>query len=263
MRAKKTAAGIEVTYVAHATVVVRFGGAVVITDPHFGRRIAARRRQKDLVVGLEDLPPVDHVLISHAHVDHFHKRSLRRFGEDTVFITLKSLADLMEPGFKAKIVLIDWWQSHTERGVEVTAVPARHVSSGRVFVDTWHGACGFVVRGPEGSVFFAGDTAFGPHLAEIGGRFEIDVALLPIGPVNRAHRSLHMGPEDAVRAFRAIGAKLAIPYHFGTYRYTDRKGTAVTRFQEAAAQTDLADHVLVLEQGETRRVWPPDEGRAK
>jgi L-ascorbate metabolism protein UlaG (beta-lactamase superfamily) len=167
------------------------------------------------------------VLLSHNHYDHFDMSTLVRLARehDPTFVTGLGNAALLEAEGIARVVELDWWECEPlAAGVCVTAVPAQHFSM--------RGACdrdatlwaGFVVEGTAGAAYFAGDTGFGPHFAQIRERFgPVRLALLPIGAYlpRWIMAPVHMSPEEAVRAHGVLGASTSVGMHFGTFRQTD------------------------------------------
>ena len=154
---------------------------------------------------------------------------------------------------------LDWWDSAPLGAVTVTAVPARHFST-RGFFDRdrtlW---CGFVVQGPSGSVYFAGDTGWGSHFEKIGRRFpSLRVALLPIG----AYRprwfmaAAHIDPEEALRAHETLGAATSIAMHFGTFAQADDGETEPIEELQAvlSRRADPKPRFLLLDNGESVEV---------
>jgi L-ascorbate metabolism protein UlaG (beta-lactamase superfamily) len=124
----------------------------------------------------------------------------------------------------SRVVELDWWQSHVEDTLTITLVPARHWSMRAPWNrnDTLWG--GFVVRGPEGAAYHAGDTALFDGFTEIGQRVgPIDWAMLPIGAYEPRWfmAPQHMNPEDAGDAFLQLGAKTLVAMHWGTFKLTD------------------------------------------
>lgn len=223
---------IRATFVNHSTVLLQMDGRNLLTDPLWSERVspvswAGPRRHRPPGIRFEDLPPIDAVLLSHNHYDHMDLPTLRRLAgshSPRVFCGLGNeefLSGRGVPGARD----FDWWESaKLAPDLKVTAVPARHFSSRSAFDRDRTLWCGFVVEGPSGSVYFAGDTGWGSHFRMIGERFPaLDLALLPIG----AYRprwfmsQAHLDPGEAVRAQEVLGAATALAIHFGTYAQAD------------------------------------------
>jgi L-ascorbate metabolism protein UlaG (beta-lactamase superfamily) len=255
---------LRVTFVNHATVLLQMDGVNILTDPVWSERVspvsfAGPRRHRPPGLRFEDLPPIDAVLVSHNHYDHMDLATLRQLAgahRPPVFTGLgntKFLTRQDVPGARD----LDWWESAPlGAGVTVTAVPARHFST-RGFIDRdrtlW---CGYVVEGPSGSVYFAGDTGWGSHFEKIGRRFpNLRLALLPIG----AYRPrwfmapAHIDPEDAVRAHETLGAATSIAIHFGTFAQADDGETEPIEELRAALARRLGSkpRFLLLDNGES------------
>jgi L-ascorbate metabolism protein UlaG (beta-lactamase superfamily) len=259
--------GLRVTFVNHATLLVQMDGVNILTDPTWAEKsvpIIGRRRHRPPGIRFEDLPPIDAVVVSHDHHDHMDLPTLRRLAaafHPAVFVGLGNTAFLAHervPGGHD----LDWWQSaKIAPGVTVTAVPARHTSGRSLFGGDRTLWCGFVVEGPSGSFYFAGDTGWGAHFAQIGKRFpNLRLALLPIGgfkPLYWMHER-HIGPEDALRAQHDLGAATMVPMHFGTFQDGDDAQTEAVDLLRSllAAKPDLAPHVIILDNGQSADVPP-------
>jgi L-ascorbate metabolism protein UlaG (beta-lactamase superfamily) len=227
---------LSITPVGHATFLIQMDGLNILTDPIWSERCspvswAGPRRHREAGIRFEELPPIDAVLVSHNHYDHFDLPTLRRLAETgtrRAIVPLGNL-DLMRETGMPQTEALDWWQSaHLSPDVTVTLVPAQHFSSRTLWDrnETLWG--GFVVSGPSGSIFFGGDTGYGPHFREIARRFSpIRVALLPISPFRPEqsnappqwnHPSVHMGPAEAVQAHTDLVAKVSIAAHFRVFQ---------------------------------------------
>jgi L-ascorbate metabolism protein UlaG (beta-lactamase superfamily) len=258
---------LRVTFVNHATVLIQMDGLNILTDPIWSERsvpVIGARRRRPPGLRFEDLPPIDAVLVSHDHFDHMDLPTLRRVARahrPRVYAGLRSASFLAGEGVPGATDL-DWWQSaEIAPGVTVTAVGARHMS-GRGLLDQdsrlW---CGFVVRGPAGAVYFAGDTGWGSHFAEIGRRFpRLRLAILPIGGFTPIWymREQHIGPADAIAAHRALGATTSMPMHFGTFpNGNDAETQPVSTLRAAlAGEPDLAGRFVILDNGESAEIPP-------
>lgn len=223
---------LRVTVVNHATALIQTAGLNILTDPIWSHRCSpvswvGPARVRAPGIRFDDLPPIDVVLISHNHYDHLDVPTLRRLVErdrPRIYAGLGTGALFEAEGIDGGVDL-DWWQSVAlGAGVKLWAVPAAHFS-GRGLEDRdtvlWGG---FVVQGPGGPVYFAGDTGWGSHYAEIRRRFgPIRLALLPIGAYRPQWfmRPVHISPAEAVAAHRVLEAGLSVGIHFGTFPLAD------------------------------------------
>jgi L-ascorbate metabolism protein UlaG (beta-lactamase superfamily) len=223
--------GLRVTLVNHSTVLLQQRGSNILTDPIWSERasplswIGPRRRRKP-GVSWEDLPPIDLVLISHNHYDHMDLPTLRKLAARGVstFLVPARASRLLRSENIVPVHELEWGESLSLPNFNVHSVPALHFSARGILdrnVSLW---CGYVVESQERLVYFAGDTAFGPHFAQIRERFgPPSLALLPIGAYEpRWFMSpVHMGPDEAVRAHEILAAKTSIAIHHGTFRLAD------------------------------------------
>ena len=227
---------LRITPVGHATFLIQIDELNILTDPIWSDRCspvswAGPRRHKEPGIRFEDLPPIDAVLVSHNHYDHLDLVTLRRLAERGTRRSLVTLGNFrLVQGVGIPIIEeLDWWQSvQLSPNVSVTLVPAQHFSS-RTPWDRNKTLWGsFVISGPSGNVFFAGDTGYGPHFQEIAHRFSpIKVAILPISPFRpqqsneppHEHRpGVHMGPAEAVQAHIDLRAHVSIASHFQIFQ---------------------------------------------
>jgi len=258
---------LRVTFVNHATVLIQMDEINILTDPIWSERegpLVGERRHRPPGVRFEDLPKIDVVLISHNHHDHMDLPTLRRLARrdaPRIYAGLGNAAFLAETGVPGGIDL-DWWQSaELAPGTTVTAVVARHMSGRGPFDQDRTLWCGFVVRAPSGSVYFAGDTGIGSHFAEIGRRFpHLRLAILPIGGFKPPWymREQHLGPADAVAAARVLGASTSMPIHFGTFPNGDEGETeAPTTLRAVLAQSQgEPPRFVILDNGESAEIPP-------
>ena len=216
-----------VTWVGHASWVLRLGGLTVLTDPVWSRRVLGTpARLTPVGVAWRDLPPVDAAVISHNHYDHLDAPTLRRLPRDVALFVPAGLGRWCRRRRFTRVTELDWWESAElpapDGGtVRLDFVPAHHWSK-RTLFDTCRSLWGgWLLTDPAGRrVHFAGDTGYGPCFAEIGRRFPgIDLTLLPIGAYAPPWllRTVHTDPEEAVRAFRDLGARRMAPMHWATF----------------------------------------------
>ncbi len=226
---------LTVTWVGHASLLIQLNSLNVLTDPIWSERaspvqFAGPRRWVAPGIAFEDLPPLDVVLQSHNHYDHLDDGTVRRLARThpraSWLVPLGLSTFVRERGVGVdRVRELDWWQDHTTESLRIAATPAMHFSSRGIGDrgDTlW---CGFAIMAPNGRrVYFAGDTGYHPDFGAIGARYgPFDVALMPIGAYEPRWfmRYLHMNPEEAVAAFRALNAHMMVPIHWGTFKLTD------------------------------------------
>ncbi|RFU21432.1 hypothetical protein D0Z06_11730 [Geodermatophilus marinus] len=220
------AGDLAVTWYGHSSALLEVDGRRVLVDPVWGSRVSPSpligpTRLHPVPGPLEELPPVDAVLVSHDHYDHLDLPTVRRLlrTQTAPFLVPVGIgAHLRGWGVpEERVVELDWEQSAEVAGLTVTCTEARHFSGRFLTRDTtlWSS---WVVAGPRHRVFFGGDTGYTPGFAAIGARLgPFDLALLPVGAYNDAWKHVHMDPEEAVRAHGDLGGDLLVPVHWATF----------------------------------------------
>ena len=250
-----------VTFIGHASFFLQIGGENVLVDPNFARWLFVLKRLRKPGVKIHDLPPIDLVLITHAHFDHLHRPSLRALVQHTkrwrgsapTIVVPEHVFDLVSDlGFR-DVVELNWWTNYRHRNVTITHVPSRHWGA-RVLKDAHRGYGGYVLRDGKHSVYHAGDTAYFSGFREIGMRLSPQLALLPIGAYNPpSFRNVHASPADATRAFLDLNARWMVPMHYGTFRLShEPMEEPLELLDEAARQAGVRERVLVLTEGVTK-----------
>jgi len=214
-------------WLGQATVLLRAGGLNILTDPHFGeqagpplgQRRIGRRRQTALPINVDALPPIDLVLLSHAHFDHWDKESLERIiehsGDRASVVIPARTRRLLPRGFK-NVIELPWDRRARVNGVRITSLQPRHWGA-RWFIDRHRGYNSYVLQTGDKRIVFGGDTghtnAF-DHLADNGG---VDLAILGIG--NSDHWShVHASPEEAADMAQRMNARRLMPIHHSTFQ---------------------------------------------
>ncbi|HJQ36417.1 MAG TPA: MBL fold metallo-hydrolase [Thermoanaerobaculia bacterium] len=220
---------IRVTWVNHATMLVQLDGVNLLTDPIWSERCSpfsflGPKRHRAPGLRFEDLPPIDAVLVSHNHYDHLDVPTLKRIRGAKIFTPLGNSALMARHGVHGATDL-DWWQSaRLSDRVTITLAPAQHFCA-RALSDRnatlWGG---FVISGPSGHAYFAGDTGWGSHFAQVAERFgPMRVAMLPIGAYlpRWFMKPAHISPAEAIEAHTALQAQTSIAMHYGTFNLGD------------------------------------------
>jgi L-ascorbate metabolism protein UlaG (beta-lactamase superfamily) len=242
----------KVTYLGHASLLFESRGESVVADPVFSDRIGRffTKRSAPSLFRPEELSGMVGVLISHAHHDHLDYQSLARIGRNHPVLVPWGLGTPMRlRGFRAVRVTRPW-EEFALGGWRVTTVPSRHFGGRLPFVYT-SGHQGYVLSGPS-CIYFAGDTGLDEAMfREIGRRFVLDLAILPIaGAVFPWFRRNHMNAKDAVDAFQFLGARRMLPMHYETYHASfDAAGEARRRLLEESARLGVTDRLTILPEG--------------
>jgi L-ascorbate metabolism protein UlaG (beta-lactamase superfamily) len=255
--------GTVVTWLGHASVVLDIGPVRVLTDPLL-RRHAGLLRRRGAAPAVESWQGADVVLISHLHYDHAEIGSLELLGDTPVLSAPANVRWLHGRGVGAAVGLHDetWWPVP---GSDIRVRLTRAVHGDRPMLRRPNAANGFLVVAPTIRIWYAGDTEPFPamvHLGELaGGR--IDLAVVPVGGWGPRLSGGHMDPVQAARACAAVGARTAVPVHWGTLHapasrrlppgWMDRAGAAFRVALERVAPTCRA---LVLEPGTSAAVAP-------
>jgi L-ascorbate metabolism protein UlaG (beta-lactamase superfamily) len=257
-----------VTFIGHSSFLIQIAGRKLLIDPVFAERLIALRRLRRPGVKIKDLPAIDLVLLSHAHMDHLNRPSLRRIvahnnkvaGRAPIAVVPWGVEDLVSDLGFARVVTLEWWQTKSIGGLEITMTPCKHWGA-RFFKDTHRGFGGYIIHGGGHALYHSGDTAYFDGFAKIGSRLKPEVALLPIGAYRPdSYRGVHTCPEEALQAFLDLGARRMIPMHYGTFRLSQEPmEEPVERLMAAARQAGVAGSVCVLPEGETDVIKPVTE----
>lgn len=267
-----------ITWIGHSTFFLQYEGLNIVTDPMWARRLGFEKRLGQPGIPLRDMPPIDLILISHAHYDHLHIASIRRlYGEGTTIVVPVGLKrKMLRKGFR-RCIEMQWWEEIIHKGVKLSFVPAQHWTRRTPFdTNTSHWG-GFILqperskadRKEEGAMrdrelppnlYFAGDSGYFPGFKEIGSRYKVHVALMPIGAYEPEWfmTSQHVTPEEAIQSFLDVGAETMIPMHYGTFRLADDTAReALDRMESARLMHGISEgRIRTLSYGETMVIQP-------
>jgi L-ascorbate metabolism protein UlaG (beta-lactamase superfamily) len=251
---------LRVTWLGHSTVLLECDGVTVLTDPVFGERaspvsFAGAKRYHAVPATIEQLPRLDAVLLSHDHYDHLCSSSIRQLAKlDVPIVTSLGVGSHLERfGFaKERIHELDWWETAEFLGGDLCfdAVPSQHFS-GRSLTDRnstlWSS---WVITTKKRRLFFSGDTGLTQEYAEVHRRFgAFDLVMLEIGAWNAAWGNIHLGPANALEAFKLLGGGTLFPVHWATF------DLALHKWDEPA------ETLVHLAQAQGARVITPTLGR--
>ncbi len=260
---------ITAAWIGHATVLINFFGTIILTDPVFSPRAGINILRmftlgtKRLVVpalGIDELPPIDLILLSHAHMDHLDTRSLKRFNRNIPLVAAKNTSDILR-GLKLNAVQeLDWGERTEIAGVTIEALKVKHFGwrfpwekdrsrgfqEGRSFN-------GYLISKNGKHIVFGGDSAYQEYYKQLAERnIPIELAIMAIGAYDPWIR-VHATPEQAAAMANQMNAKAIMPVHWGTFILSDEPTTEpIERLKAAVANHSPAVALEMI--GETWRM---------
>jgi len=241
---------VAITWIGHASFLIQFTDLNVLIDPNFANWLFLLKRIKRAGFKIKDLPPIDVVLLTHAHFDHFHKPTLRKLPHPKIGVMPRGVGDLAHDLGFARVIELDHWESFSQADWKVTFTPSKNWGA-RTLRDSHRGYGGFVLEHQGRKIYHAGDSAYFGGFKEIGRRLSPEIALLPIGAYHPASfRRVHMGPDEAVKAFKDLCAKWLVPMHYGTFKLSFEDLEEPPRWlREIAVQEKLTHKLQILDEG--------------
>ncbi|WP_345541140.1 MBL fold metallo-hydrolase [Variovorax defluvii] len=210
----------------HSSHLLKLRGKYWLIDPVFGSRASpfsfiGPKRFHAPPLTLEELPPIEGMILSHDHYDHLDVPTIEYLAQrvQRYFVPLGVAARMVEMGVpRERVTEFDWWQAAEHEGVRLTAAPAQHFS-GRTLNDRnrtlW--ASWIVESGPQ-RIYYSGDSGYFGGFRQIGERFGgFDLALMENGAYDAYWPSVHMTPEESVRAFEDLRGKVLYVVHNSTF----------------------------------------------
>jgi len=224
---------ITVTWIGHATLFVQIGGRNLLFDPVFSERaspvsFAGPLRRVPLPVTLDELPPIDLVLISHNHYDHLDAATIARLlaqpGGAPRFVAPLGVDLWLRRAGAERVERFDWWDRLPIDGLDIHFTPAQHWSTRTPWDRNRTLWGGWVVQTPAFSFWFSGDTGYSPDFLDIGRQFGgFDLAAIPVGAYEPRWfmKDQHVNPREAVQVMLDVRAREALGVHWGTFEVTD------------------------------------------
>src|SRR3954470_2831447 len=212
---------LTIAWLGHATVLINLSGSWLLTDPALERRVGIGRGRAKLgprrlvepALRPRELPQLDAILLSHAHMDHTDIGTLRHLRRDVPVVVQRGNRDLVRR-FRT-VQELAWGESAEIGGVRIESTPARHWGA-RMITDKHRGYGGYLLQRSGSAVLFAGDTAYTDALTPLGKRVRIDLAILPIGAYDPWINN-HASPEQAWTMFRRLLASYLLPGPHSTF----------------------------------------------
>jgi L-ascorbate metabolism protein UlaG (beta-lactamase superfamily) len=245
-------------WMGHATLWLRLGETTVAIDPVLGD-IPLYRRHSPLPLTKEQLG-TDVILITHAHYDHYDKASiayLLQQNPETIIVAPAGFWRYLKGKItRERCFELEWWESVMIGGLFITLTPSKHWSKRTPFDTNKALWGGYVLQKNDHTIYHSGDSAYGEHFKEIGGRFKIDEAYLPIGAYRPEEimKHNHLNPPEALRAAGDLGAKTLIPIHYGTFILSDEPiDEPIEWFEKLTRSQQHPFHARTLRMGEIYR----------
>lgn len=217
--------GLFAAWLGHSTVLLKLDGVTILTDPVLGDRCGVS--VGSLTVGLKrlvapaldaaSLPPIDLILLSHAHLDHLDTRTLRLLERPhTTVITARNTSDLLRRRKRYREIRELDWEGETRLGpLAIRGVQVRHWGA-RMQTDVYRGYNGYLIETAQRRVVFGGDTAFTNAFRSLRSSRRVDLAIMPVGAYN-PWIAAHCNPEQAMRMANDCGAEFVLPVHHQTF----------------------------------------------
>jgi L-ascorbate metabolism protein UlaG (beta-lactamase superfamily) len=248
--------GVHAAWIGHSTVLIRMDGFTILTDPVFSTRIGIKigpftlgiKRLIHPAVRLAELPVPDLILLSHAHMDHLDRPSLRRLEKPgTTVVTATGTSDLLRAkGYKA-VHELRWDESRRVGPATVRAFEVKHWGA-RTRTDVHRGYNGYLIEAGRYRILFGGDTAYTDLFRKIRSSKPVDLAIMPIGAYDPWIHA-HCNPEQALTMANHAGAEFVLPVHHQTFKLSNEpRQEPIERLLLASGPAQ--DRIAVQEIGE-------------
>ncbi|MBB6734428.1 MBL fold metallo-hydrolase [Cohnella zeiphila] len=211
----------------HSASLLQIERKTILIDPMLGKNPSPiplsrnRRYSVHLPITIEELPPIDIVVLSHDHYDHLDSSSIRKLiPKAGVFLVPLGVGKrIRKLGASPDAVIeLDWGEERIIQGIRFVCTPARHFSGRGLFDRDSTLWCSYVIKTEERSLFYSGDGGYGPHFERIGkqhGPFEL--AIMECGQYDKRWSGVHMFPEETLQAYRDVQGGVLLPVHWGGF----------------------------------------------
>jgi L-ascorbate metabolism protein UlaG (beta-lactamase superfamily) len=248
--------GLQAAWLGHTTVLLKLDGFTILTDPVFSTRIGINlgpltfgiKRLVEVAAPIVELPRIDLVLLSHAHMDHFDLPSLRELeSPEAHVVTAHKTSELLRAQRYATVHELLWNQTAQIGPAKVTAFEVLHWGA-RMRSDVFRGYNGYLVEVGRHRVIFGGDTAYTDAFRQLRSSEPVELAIMPIGAYDPWIR-VHCNPEQAWAMANDAGAEFVLPVHHRTFQLSrEPRNEPIDRLLSAAGSSP--DRVCVKEIGE-------------
>lgn len=253
------------TWIGHASALLQLQGVNILMDPVFSERVSplsfiGPKRQGDLPFSLQELPPIDVVILSHSHYDHLDLATLTSLDKisagKTLFLVPLGDKSLLEGEGISNVKEFDWWDNFSLKGLTFTFTPTQHWTSRGLWDRNQTLWGSWFISAPDFKFYFTGDSGYSKDFQDIYHKLgAVDVAMIPIGAYAPRWfmKQQHVDPAEAVKIHQDLHAKLSVPIHWGTFRLSDEPlaEPPVLLKSEIAKANMAEDSFRVMKRGET------------
>ena len=239
--------GLHVAWIGHSTVLIRVHGFTILTDPVFSTRIGVKigpyvvgiKRLIKPALGMSELPVPDLILLSHAHMDHLDRPSMRMLENlRTTVITAASTSDLVRVSRYRAVHELKWGDSRQVGPARIRAFEVKHWGARR-HTDVHRGYNGYLIEAGRHRIVFGGDTAYTDRFREIRSSKPVDLAIMPIGAYDPWIHA-HCNPEQALMMADQVGAEFVLPVHHRTFKLSNEPfGEPMERLLVASGSAEI------------------------
>jgi L-ascorbate metabolism protein UlaG (beta-lactamase superfamily) len=248
--------GVHAAWIGHSTVLIRVDGFTILTDPVFSTRVGIKvgpftlgvKRLVHPAVHLPELPVPDLILLSHAHMDHLDRPSLRKLENlGTTVVTAAGTSDLLRVKRYRAVHELRWDESRQVGPAKVRAFEVKHWGA-RTRTDVHRGYNGYLIEAGRYRIVFGGDTAYTDLFRKVRSSKPVDLAIMPIGAYDPWIHA-HCNPEQALAMANHAGAEFVLPVHHRTFKLSNEPcGEPIERLLLASGSAE--DRIPVREIGE-------------
>ena len=248
--------GVHAAWIGHSTVLIRVDGFTILTDPVFSTRVGIGigpftlgvKRLVQPAVCLPELPVPDLILLSHAHMDHLDRPSLRKLeNRGTTVVTAAGTSDLLRVKRYRAVYELRWDEARQVGPANVRAFEVKHWGA-RTHTDVHRGYNGYLIEAGRYRIVFGGDTAYTDLFRKVRSSKPADLAIMPIGAYDPWIRA-HCNPEQALTMANDAGAEFLLPVHHRTFKLSNEPyGEPIERLLLASGSAE--DRIAVREIGE-------------
>ncbi len=251
----------SVTWIGHSTLLIQTDGMNILTDPVFSERCSpfpfiGPKRVMPPSPPLDSLPSVDLVVISHDHYDHLDKRTIKTLGNKPFYVVPLGVGKILRSWGITHFAELGWGDQIVFNKMEIICTPAQHFSGRTPLNQNKTLWASWLLKSASVTFYFGGDTGYFPGFTEIAQKYgAIDFAALPIGAYAPRWfmKPVHMNPQEALKAFKDLDARIFIPIHWGTFKLADEPMDEPPNvLRQKASELSIEDRIWFFKHGETK-----------